>query len=441
MTGLLLLACGFAAQEPPPPATQPKPPKGSTLGLDEIHGDVRVKYRHRWTADGSDSDLYQYLSLTYGNPAADLFSAALSARVAEDLDGERGASGFDAFDSLDDTYDHGTTGRLLAAYFSLNQPIRGLWVRAGRQILDTFPESVPMDGVLVQHSGIKRFSAAAFGGVPVNPFESSPSRDLMYGGWLETVPWAELRARVEYLHVKDVNVFGEFDDDLIGFVLDHRMGAFHLHERYTLLEGEKHEVTVRLASTFAEIGLVVDGQVDYFFERQVTLSYPLDPYSLFLLDLEPYAQSILRASKTLGGPFAVEASVTVRELVDGDDERAYNREFVRWNVTPRADGWPHPTLSLSVMADYWRSTADDFSTLGGDLSWRADPALTCSVGSSYALYAIDVLTGEERERVRAVYAAARLKLGPSLHLDARFAVEDTEIDRFRTVEVGVRHAF
>jgi hypothetical protein len=63
------------------------------------------------------------------------------------------------------------------------------------------------------------------------------------------------------------------------------------------------------------------------------------------------------------------------------------------------------------------------------------------IGSAYALYVIDAFTGEEKERVRTVYASLRWKVNPQTALDARFTVEDNEFGDFRLLDVGVRHVF
>lgn len=422
-------------QDPPlpPQAGQEAAPSFSSL---PIHASIRARQRVRWASGQSDADLYEFVTLSYGDPAQDAVTFSSSARFAEDLDGEGNANGYHAFDSLDDTYRHATTARLYTAYVDLHQFVPGVDLRGGRQILDEMPEAVPMDGGTI-HASLGDVTLAVFGGVPVNLFESSPDGDAMYGGWIEVAPWTGGRARVEYLHLEDETLFGAFDDDLAGVSL-----AWHgFQARYTLLEGESRDVTARATLPCPDAELIVDVQGTWQFERVHALSYAIDPYALFLFDLEPYLQGSLRASKSFGRAFAIDASVTARELVEDAREGAFNREFLRCNVTPRLDGWPWEDVSLALSADFWRSSEDDFWTIGGDLNWRAYPGLTLAAGSAYALYTVDTFTGQPRQESRTLYASMRWKMRADLALDLRYTVEWNTLDDFRTLEVGARHEF
>jgi hypothetical protein len=400
-----------------------------------------MKYRYRWTGGDSDTDLYEFLTAGWGDPDRTPVSFSVSARFAEDLDGNRKVSGYYAFNSLDDTYQANSTARLYTAYVDFNRLLPGTQVRGGRQVLEEFPEAVPMDGGLVRAGGEGWLRCGGFGGVPVNLFESPTQGDSMYGGWAEVHPWSRGLARVEYLHLRDQNVFGLFDDDLVGVVAEQGLGAFLFHARYTNLEHQDRDVTGRLTGRFPEAGLVIDGQVTYLFERIEALSYALDPYALFLMDLEPYVQWTARASQDLGSLFGVDLSVSQRKLVRGAGEATYNHEFVHATASPRLNDWPVPGLSISVSADYWRSTGNDYWTAGADLSLKLHPLVTLGAGTGYALYSIDSLTGEERDRVRSVYATLRWKVPPASFLEIRVSLEDTPRETFHSLEVGVRHAF
>ncbi|MBI2933273.1 MAG: hypothetical protein HYY16_16635, partial [Planctomycetes bacterium] len=160
-----------------------------------------MRFRFRWTSDETDNDLYQFLNAQLGDPERDAVTASLSARFAEDLDGERDEAGFFAFDSLDDSYRRAATSRLYTAFVDLHRPLPNLRARAGRLIVEDLPEAVPMDGGQAWVRISDALSTAAFGGLPVNLFESSTSDDAMYGGWIEALPWTRTRARIEYLHL------------------------------------------------------------------------------------------------------------------------------------------------------------------------------------------------------------------------------------------------
>jgi hypothetical protein len=110
-------------------------------------------------------------------------------------------------------------------------------------------------------------------------------------------------------------------------------------------------------------------------------------------------------------------------------------------VAPSLRNWPADGVFIRVVWDYWNSTADDFWTLGGDLSVPLHRDITLSAGTSYALYSIDAFTGEEHERVRLYTLSLRWQTDKASFIEARFSYEVNDIDTFRILEVGFRHAF
>jgi len=438
MTVLVLLLC---LQEPPSGATVLSEPSPTPVSpLDSVTGTLRVKYRYRSTSEESDSDLYEVISLAYGNPDKDLVSAVLSARLAEDTDGNRSVQGYYPFTSLDDHYKSFATQRLYAAYLDFRPDVDRLLIRAGRQILDEFPEAVPMDGALIRYRIVPQLTISTFGGLPVNPFESSPQGDSMYGVSGEWTPDPAGRAhyRVEYLHIRDENTFGLHKDDLMGVSWDEGSGPFSFHARYTMLESESRDLVGRVSASVPDADFQVQFQGTYVFHQIQALSYPLDPYASFLMELQPYLDLAFRASKSFGDAVAIDASFTSRQLVRDGMETTYNHEFKRVELAPslRKDGF-----LLRFTWDYWTSRADHFSTLGGDVSIPLHRDIVLSAGSSYALYSIDAFTGEEHERARLYTVALKWQTTRSSCIEARFTLERNDIDTFRTLEVGFRHAF
>lgn len=435
---LILILCS----QDIPAAPQGEPPAaGESSLLSPLQGTIRAKYRYRATSTESDTDLYEILTILYGNPDRDAVTAALSARLAEDLDGNRNVQGFYPFTSLDDRRRSFATQRLYTAYVDGRTSDHQFNLRAGRQTLEEFPEAVLMDGALARFGIGSRVTVSAFGGVPVNLFEASPAGDAMYGAAAEWVPDPERRARyrIEYLHLRDENVFGLHRDDLVGFVLDEGSGPFNVHARYTLLEGESRDFVGRLTGAVPDAEVQFQLQATYVFHRIEQLSYALDPYASFLMDLQPYVDLSARASKAFGTALSVDVAFTSRQFVRNGVETTYNHEWKRVEVTPTVR--PVEEVSIRVSADYWNSTGNDFWTVSGDLAWTVHRDIVLSVGSAYALYSIDAFTGEEHERVRSSSVALRWKVSKQSSIDVRFSVEDNAVDRFRILEVGFRHAF
>lgn len=429
----------FLASQENLPAPAP-PPQEQGSFLDPLHGTWRVKYRYRATSRESDSDLYEVLNLTYGDLEKDSLIAALSIRLSEDLDGNRNINGFHPFTSLDDARRTFATQRLYTAHVDWRTAERGFLLRGGRQILDEYPEAVPMDGALARVELHARVAVTAFGGVPVNLFEPSPSGDAMYGASVEWVPDAARRARyrVDYLHLRDENVFGLHKDDLVGVSVDDTLGPFAAHARYTLLEGESRDLAARLTTLVPDAEFLFQLQGTYVFHRIDVLSYALDRYASFLMELQPYFDVSLRASKAFGGVVSLDAVFTSRQFVRNGVETDYNHEFKRVELSPqvRLDD-----ASLRVSADFWSSSGNDFWTVSGDASWSLHRDVVLSAGSSYALYSVDAFTGEERNRVRTFFAGLKLTVSRGSAIDARFSLEDSDAGTFRVLEFGFRHAF
>ena len=412
-------------------AEAPAPPLNQEIWAPWLHGSLSVRYRHRRTSDAEDSDLYQVLQL---RAEGDVVSAALSVRFAEDLDRPSTTPGYHPFDSLDDTY--GTrTARLYTAYVDVRTA--GLLIRGGRQILEELPEALPFDGGLLR-AATEDVEAAVFAGIPVNLFESSPEGDLTYGGWAGVRPWRRAQVRAEYLHLEDENVFGMFDDDLLGATFEQGSGPFLFSGRHTWLEGEGRDAVARLSAAFRDIGFLFNVRARYAYERQQALSFAIDPFATFLFEVEPHLDLTARASQAIGRHLVVDASATERRFVRGGQEGTYNHEFTRWSVGPRLT---FEGLSFAAALDFWDSTQDEFWTSTGDVAWEFHPGLVAAVGSGYALYVVDVLTGEERERVRTYSASLRWTLEAATRLDLRFTLEENELGSWRVLEVGIRHAF
>lgn len=439
---LLVLLC---AQENPGAAVvqQPPPPADHSTILDPVQGTIRVKYRYRTTSSESDSDLYEVLNILYGRPEKDVISAGLSLRLAEDTDGNKNVQGFYPFTSLDDKYSSWAASRLYTAYLDYRPEEGKLLLRAGRQILDEFPEAVPMDGALARYHLTQQITVSGFAGIPVNPYESSPQGDVMGGGSVEWTPDPNGRARyrIEYLHLRDDNTFGDHRDDLLGLSFEEGSGPFSVYARYTMLEWESRDLVGRLTAGIPDAQFQVQLQGTYVFHQIQALSYPIDPYASFMMNLEPYVDLTVLASKGFGESFSVDASFTSRRLVHDAVESTYNHDFTRFEVAPTIRNWPLKGLSMRVAADFWNSSGDDFWTLGGDVSLPLHRDIDFSAGTSYALYTVDAFTGEEHDRVRLFTFMLKWRTDKSSCIEARFTIETNDIDTFHILEVGFRHAF
>jgi hypothetical protein len=113
--------------------------------LDPLTGSIRVKYRYRATSDASDTDLYEIVSLAYGNPRR-IRHGAVERRLAEDLDGHKNVNGFYPFTSSDDRYSKWATERLYTAYLDFQPRESGVQIRPVARPWTSFPKPCPWMG-------------------------------------------------------------------------------------------------------------------------------------------------------------------------------------------------------------------------------------------------------------------------------------------------------
>mgnify|MGYP001608172595 CR=1 FL=1 len=118
----VLLAAGVEVQAQEGTGSKPPDSVREERGLfgTPLHGSISARFRSRWNSDESDKDLYEYLTLDYGEVAKDRVTAHLFLRAEEDLDGDRGVNGYFSFDSIHDTYDSNLQARLYYAHLDFN---------------------------------------------------------------------------------------------------------------------------------------------------------------------------------------------------------------------------------------------------------------------------------------------------------------------------------
>ncbi|MBI5362550.1 MAG: hypothetical protein HZA53_05175, partial [Planctomycetes bacterium] len=177
-----------------------------------IEGWTSLRFRSRWTDDEDDHDAYSILALDYGVARHSELTAHVMGRVAADLDGREAAGS--VFGSLEDHHDGAVTAELYHAWIDWAPKDGTLAVRAGRQIDARTPEFLHLDGITLRTrpAGARAVELGLYGGVPVRLYESSSSGDRAFGTWAEARPWKGARARVDWMHIEDDVLLGEFRD-------------------------------------------------------------------------------------------------------------------------------------------------------------------------------------------------------------------------------------
>jgi len=439
-----------------PPVVEPSPvaPDDWFFGL-PLHGTLSLRERARWNSDDSDQDLYIYLNVNIGDPRKDPITGCFSMRAVDDLDGHRNTTGFYSYDSIEDTYDSSFNARIYQLYADIHEIAELKVLRVGRQVMRELPLMLQIDGVSAETVPFKEAygaQAGAYAGVPVHPYESSYSGDSVFGLWLRADgPWKGLWARADLMQARDEYLLGTKKNTLVNLAAWERTHEYWvLHYKFSLLEGESRDQKAQIA--YQNPGSEITARVTFYqlFKTESYLANEVDDFFRSLGSLFPYEQWSALLSIGFGEGVIVQAGMELRNLRDTGDEGEFNHEFNHFWVAPTVTGMPWPGFSVSLTADSWdvkHGDAGDSFTWGLDVTHQCTPELRFSVGTAYAAYQIDALTGVEKQNARTVYLKAAWKVQPGLKVDVSLEDEHSiypgmsGLDDFYTLKVGATQSF
>jgi hypothetical protein len=171
-------------------------------------------------------------------------------------------------------------------------------------------------------------------------------------------------------------------------------------------------------------------------------AYDVDPVYAILLDLAPYWEASVSASKDLGGTFTAEAGGQVRRLYDENDRGDFNHDFSRVYATLTAHDVPRCGVTLSATGEWWRTEdGDDVAAFGFEAAWRPSECFRTSAGVDYSLYRTDLYAATERFDSYGGFVRARWRASPSWEWDGSVRLEDDDFDTVLTVNLAVRFDF
>lgn len=429
-----LAAGGAEEAEPGEGATTEDEPKN-------FGGSLSTRYRGRFTGGARDHDVYELLTLDFGDPRSSELSGHVMTQITADVDGRSDSDG--DFFSLNDTYDSSVTARLYHAYVDVHEPETFEVLRLGRQLIYETPEVVYFDGARVETVANARRGTrlGMYGGLPVYPFESSPAGDALFGAFAETRPWKLGRVRLDWMHLEDENLLGKHRDDLFAVELWQRVGEkLRLKGRHSRLEDDPRDVRLRGDYYDPESDLTFSASYYELLTTQKDLSVPLDPFFSTLFEHFPFYQTTLLASKGFGERFAAEGGMDLRRVLDADDIGQFNRDFERYYSTLTFSG-PTQKVNLSVTGELWDSPDSKIRTIGADLSQEFDERWRGSLGTYYSLFKYELYLNEERDDVRTYYLRVRFKRTEATTFDLHYEFEDDDLDRFHVLRLGMAWRF
>ncbi len=437
---LLLAGSGAACAATAPGAPEERPP-----GARAVSGFLSSRYRGRSGLGERDHDLYQVLSADWRGREPASASAHVLGELAWDLDGPD-ADGEFAFYSLQDTYGRRLTGRLLHAYLDLPGSPRFEVLRLGRQFFHDTPLGVTFDGARLETARAALLGArfGAYAGVPVHPYESSRSGDLVGGllGLWEL--WKGALLRLDWMHLEDETRLRTAKNDLVGVDLQQALRGRErdalLEARWTGLEGAGRDVRLRATFFDSPLGWTLDASYYELLTTQNELAVPLDPFSSSLFELFPYRQVTLLASKSWTH-LVLEGGADARRVADSDDVGEFNRDFLRGHLSATGDDLLPWDTSLTLTGEVWNADADDFRSWGVALAREFGDRVDVDFGSYYSLYKVDFFANEERDHVRTWFAGLSYDPRPSTRFSLDYQFEQNDLDDFHQLRVGCTWRF
>jgi hypothetical protein len=423
-------------------------------GVFELGGELLTRYRFRKSGDETDQDIYGYFTFDGESPArgapawraSPLFRFTVQGTYQVDIDsfrapGDAASGDFFPFLDISNTFGDRAYGLLHAAYIESSQLIPFEAIRLGRQTIyrDT---SILFDGAFVRTRACHGISLNAYGGVPAHLYESSARGDALGGGGIELEPVRNLRLGGDYLYVRDDRKdFADAEDNLWRIFGQYRfLRAWALRGSASWNGRRDRRQTVELRYQSEKLGLFAAFRA---LRQNGIVEFETSEFSPFVIvqgSYAPFLQYQLDLTKELHEKLSLGGGFMLRELENAADEGLYNREFRNGYLALNGvDLWAG--MKASVRGDLWASTADDIGSVGFELEQGIGEALRLRAGTSYALYRIDLLTGEERNRDRLYYAEARWRAGENVDLEVEYRYERDSATEYHTAIGSIRLCF
>jgi hypothetical protein len=416
-----------------------------------IAGQYYLKSRSRWSEEDSDWDLYNFFSLTMKdtkkNPKVKLHFDILG---LWDLDGKPKAGVSDDFRDIYDTYDASFHGRAYSAYADIFKLYPETQVRIGRQSLYQ-NENLTFDGGFVEHKLAGKLDARLFYGVPVNDFDAHKGNDFVYGAGFTMKLEKNVWARLELMRSQDDREapLDTLTDDMLFLSGKYKPYKYlSLYGRFSWIDShipgrgtvDRRHVLKALARIpryrmLAKLTAVV---------QPVTLKEHTTEFSDFfaaMQEFKPYYQISGYLMKEFNDFVAGEIGCDIRELKDGDDEGALNREFVRPYVTVTLSDLLLKDGEFEMTFEYWDTIDHDILTLDASYTQKFGKKWKGAVGTSYEAYDYDNITLEEKENVRTYFLKLKYEVTKNASLRVKYSYMDDKYDSFSKLELALQLKF
>lgn len=399
-----------------------------------IHGHSVTSYRGRWTGDGDDQDLYEYLSISLEDLIPARLDAELSLRLREDFDDASHPLNFsdDLFIDVDETRDDQWADRIGTAWLDIHDlGLDHSSLRIGRQYLPVF-DGLHVDGARLALDRLgERFDFVAFGGRPVSYFSSTHGDSALgAAGTYRFSPYARMRAKY-YRYTDDGR---NLDDDQAELELWMRRGNWaFFHASLGTLDSDLKD-------------LILDGKLilhdldAYLILRYYRLLSEIEdntlefsPFFAVLNELEPFSRSDIRLTKSLADCLDIFGGVSIRKEDSGSDDSGYvaNSDYQRYDLGLTL--YPCDDLSITATGQHWDiDSGRRFMGVTSEVAYKPIDTLTVSAGNAYGEYRVEYYDSfqqtkfKERPDVRTYFASLKWRALPNATLSTKFEIEDND---------------
>lgn len=415
------------AVEAAPAAAAAPAATGGFLAEYPIHGYLKSRYIGRTTDGASDNDLYETLSVDFGDTAENDVTGHFLGDVSFDLDGKTETRGYYPFDSARDSTGSGIVGEVYSAYLDVNRIGAVSYLRLGRQSIYETPEVSFFDGLSAESEelGSLKLKLGAYAGIPVYLYQGYSSGDLVAGGYATGRLWQGARARVDLQHFEGTNGTAELSNDLIGVDAWQRLGRhIDLRAHYTNLDGADRDILARGTFNQAEWDFRFHATYYQLLRVQQSAVIGADSFYPIMKDQLPYIEGRCLVSKGFGEHVNVDAGVDVRRLSNEAADTDYNHEFERYFATLDILDLVVKGSSISLTGEQWVSAGTTTESQGLDLTCPIADKSKLTVGTAHYLYKYDYYADQEKDDVQTYYLKYEYKHSRALRLSVDYTYED-----------------
>ncbi len=411
-----------------------------------LHGRFAARYLHReGRGREQDRDLYGHLRLRGGSASRDDLSMGLSMRGAWDADGPPAGGPGGSFGSLQDGRSSRFAPRLDEAWLGFHRLLGEGELKLGRQSRWDTPVLLHFDGGAASapfSAGEAPGRLEVYGGVPEHRWEGARRGDSVVGAAASVAAWRGGSLRLDALHLRDRNHFGDRRNTLYAARAAHAAADGRIGGALSasLLDGDADLASVDAWWASEDDSLRLNLMAEAQLGRRADETLELASYATLLRQIQPYQEATLMASWTPAPALRLDLGASGRGLRGGAAASEFNREYERYWTAVEFPELLGSQTSLSLGADLWDSGRDRVVAGNAELAAVAS-GWEAALASGFSLYRFDFYSARERTRVREHSLSLRRELGEAWRLSLRLSLEHDETESYRTGVLGLELSF